>query len=455
MFLESRFHGQSPMARNNVNQLSQWVRPYMRSAITTRAAVRDLIGPYFKYLKENPPQSAEGGQWKAPFAMPNTAWLAAPNGRGNGHRNNRYGRSHSNRLSKVSRALPPPQAAATQSTFQSANAYRAAAGNQRKYPLTSSLTQSVQSMTTSTSSTMPTAGGPRNGAHSVSPPNGRRDNMGNGAMTQNVGHQQQQEQYRGGGGGTVNSSHSTNRFFSAPDHGGNGVRGNGQSVHSASSSSNVSPLCGNGRSMNGGRSMSGDDAKTSSISPPQQAAVPMAVSMKGSGSGNARSSSRKRKYVEFQNENEGPSNTQWAQKRMKSDVLQNGKSNDNAGSGVVEDDDDIEDAEDIEIMKPEANCVQCRCGAVACGGDIKTIELQQSQNKSKMFIASRQPFPCQTAENCIWSSQLGLTFMWHKCTSCKKQIGFHVVGASTMDKLQYIQNILFLPTAVKLLRSGK
>lgn len=413
------------MARNNVNQLSKWVRPYMRSAITARAAVRDLVKPYFEYLRANPPHLAEGGQWKAPFQMPNTSWLAMPNG---SNRNNRFGRSHSNRLA---RAQP--------STFQSASSYQSANPNQRKNVLSSSMTQCVQS----TNSMVSKVNGSTNGVHgnSVSPPNLRRDGPMSRSARTSAMTQIASSTTTSGGPNNLNHSNSSNRFFSQSDRVQNGGHENGQNPHYGSASNvSISPLNGNSRTING---LHGDDMKSTSISPAQQASMSMR---------NGNANGRKRKYVEFQNENVNPPDinvrSQWTQKRMKSDVLQNGNSNDSVRTT-------IEDIEDVHDSKPEPNCIQCKCGALICKGEITTVELQKGKGITQEFIATKQPFPVQTASNCIWSSQLGMTFMWHKCTNCNTNIGFHVVGASTQHRLQYVENILFMPTSVKLLQIPK
>jgi len=439
VFLESRFHGQSGLAKSNVNQLSKWVRPYMRSSLTARAAVRDLIKPYFEHLIANPPDAAEGGRWKPPFQMPNTAWLSMANGRGY----NRYGRSHSNRLSKISRPQQPL-------SFQSANnhhSYRSSNHNQnqqRKQPLTASMTQIAPTTTTSTFMA-PTAGGPLNG-NSVSP-NLKRNQMKKESMTQIPS-----STISGGpNGGNINDSNSSNRFFSQSDYPQNGVNA---VKHEYASSSNVSPLNGNSRRNERYSNIKSDEMKTSSISPPEHSST-STISTTSNDSGSTRnggSNARKRKYIEFQNENVTPSDAQWTQKRMKSEVISNEKSNEAVIRDIIEID-DIEDDDVIDVT-PIPNCIQCLCGAVVCKGEVMSIDLQRGA-KMETFIATKQPFPCDTANNCIWSSQLGLTFMWHKCSSCRQSIGFHVVGASSKDRLQYIENILFLPKVVKLLRVSK
>eukprot|EP01083_Nonionella_stella_P303108 1047872_1 len=104
----------------------------------------------------------------------------------------------------------------------------------------------------------------------------------------------------------------------------------------------------------------------------------------------------------------------------------------------------------VTQTKPKYNCAQCQCSAMICRGSFEHIELVGG-DQTRGFIASKQPFPCVTSKNCIWSSQLGLTFMYKRCVECDKAIGFHVVGAMQEDKLKYIGNILFIPASIRLL----
>merc|ERR1712233_285172 len=76
IFLESRFYGNSNYSKNNVCNLSKWIRPCFRYSPTVQSAVKQLIKPYFDYMAVTPPRRVREGEiaWKPPFKMPQNPW---------------------------------------------------------------------------------------------------------------------------------------------------------------------------------------------------------------------------------------------------------------------------------------------------------------------------------------------------------------------------------------------
>jgi len=166
---------------------------------------------------------------------------------------------------------------------------------------------------------------------------------------------------------------------------------------------------------------------------------------------------RKRKFEEIQNENVNINNTN---KRLKVNNHHNKFNNNNQtikqppitniGHQTPTGMDYQNENENENDPAVTANCAQCNCGVMICNGTFKSIELSGG-GKKMIFYSTEQEFPCDTANNCIWSSQLKLCFMYKKCNACGKSVGFHVVGASSQKELQYYKHILLLPSIVKLL----
>lgn len=141
---------------------------------------------------------------------------------------------------------------------------------------------------------------------------------------------------------------------------------------------------------------------------------------------NGMQSNRKRKFEAIENENFDPVNaTNGSLKKMK---LQ-------------------------RIVTSKPNCIQCaKCSALALRGTFESVSLPGPGGMTKEFYLSTNEhrFPRDTANDCIWSSQLGLCCLEKCCSACNGKLGFHVVGASTENKLKYYKRILFLASTTRL-----
>ena len=367
IFLESRFYGHSKYAKSNVDQLSKWVRPYMRNTMTVKMAITDLIQPYFEYMNKNPPRKTEPGQtkWRPPFEMPSNPWsdtMINPyhkychnrNIGGNNNINNNNKRVNYNNINNNHHLTQP---------YRNNNNNNQNTNNHQNGSLTQG--QAVRD----------NRGGFKFQNHnkSISPPN-------------------------------------TNRFF-------NNANGNDRKRFSFDNARQQ-------RTNQSTNSMQQSQMSTNSRSTiTTTQTMSTASSSPSSSSSYDRPPARKRKYNEIQKENMEPMH----HKRARSNLYTNTNTD------------------------TEPNCIQCKCGAMICRGNISTVALDRGKGQMMDFQATKQPWPCDTADNCIWSSQLGLCFMYKKCDSCDKSIGFHVVAASTQNRLQYVGHILFLKTAVNLL----
>ena len=420
IFLEARFYGTGQYAKRNIDQLSKWVRPNMRASFNVNQAVRELIKPYFEYMKANPPRYIEPGQqkWIPPLEMPKNPWshtFANPieryqlhlqqqqqqqqqqqNQNRNGYHNNnsnmtqqysnRNQYSNNNNNNNYNRALTQQPSNYNYNNHNNHNNHNKNNydNNQRGFGFKNGNGNGSNQYQNR-----------NHNNNSISPPNRNNNNNNNYQQSKSPPNRFFRNSQNNN---NSNNTHKRRFSFDKKQNGNNHV----QSPQSVKSRSNVSSI------------------NTQSTSTPQ---TPYDIKARGNNMNNNHNNSngRKRKR-EIGDENIDPynnNNNNNNNKRMKTNQRQN-------------------------------NCAKCNCGNLICRGEFETCELDRGGGNMTQFYASNQPFPCQTASNCLWSSQLGLCFMYKNCDSCKKSVGFHVVAASSADRLEYVGKILFLQTATSL-----